>query len=195
MCFFTKFRIKRIVKKIKSMQAQRVHSQPSTAALAKEIKLYYTLAKIYKKLIGHNKFPFASEMVLECYRAAGGIEDIESKYIVGKCLLEEGKFRDALQKEGVFANSSNERQAKQLYEEAHVYLNAATSLDHVQATRLLGLCYIHGWGVPVDQDLGFDHIVKSIEIENSWDKVTQIFSSIGLNKPEFFTALMKHRKS
>ena len=34
---------------------------------------------------------------------------------------------------------------------------------------------------------------KAIELEQSWDKVPQIFASIGLNKPEFFSALTKMR--
>lgn len=194
MIFFKKFKINRLIKKIKLMQQSRVHSQPTSLAVLKEIGLYHKLAKIYNSLVGHKKFPFAAEMVNECYRASAIIEDAEASYCVGKQLLDEAKFREALQKEGVFANASNERRMTQLFEEALAYLKAAVSLNHIQAKRLYGLCFIHGWGVPVDQDTGFDFIVSSIDQENSWNKVPQIFASLGLTKPEFFSALMKHRK-
>lgn len=72
---------------------------------------------------------------------------------------------------------------------------AAEQLKHVEAKRLHGLCYINGWGVEVDKKRGFELIVESIEQENSWDKVPQIFAAMGLNKPEFFSALTQHRNS
>lgn len=194
MIFFKKFRINRLLKKIKVMQQSRVHNQPTSLAILKEIALYHKLAKIYKSLEGHKKFPFAGEMVKECYRASAVIEDSEAGYLIAKQLLDEAKFRQALQKEGLFANVSNERRMTYLFEEALAYLKAAVSLNHIQAKRLYGLCFIHGWGIPVDQDTGFDFIVSSIDQENSWNKVPQIFASLGLNKPEFFSALMKHRK-
>ncbi len=82
-------------------------------------------------------------MWLECYRAAAQIEDAESHYVIRKNLLEEAKFRQSLQNQGIFANTSNEKQMQQLFEEAHAYLNAAESLNHIQAKRLKGLTYIN----------------------------------------------------
>jgi TPR repeat protein len=193
MIFFKKLKIKRLLKKIKSMQQQRVHSQPSTEALKKEIALYHRLSKIYLSLYGKKKYPFAREMAYECYRASAVIEDAESQYLISKALLDEAIWREGLQTEGVFANPNNERLIKQYYEEAHAYLNAAVALNHIKAKRALGLCYIKGLGVPADQDKGFEFVVSSIEQENSWDKVPQIFGEMGLNKPEYFSALMKKR--
>ena len=192
--FFKKIRINRLLKKIKLMQHNRVHNQPSSVAILKEIALYHQLAKIYKSLEGHKKYPFAADMVIECYRASAVIEDSEAQFLVATQLLEEAKFREKLQLEGVFANAANERRTKQLFEEALAYLKTAVSLNHIQAKRLYGLCFINGWGTPVDQDHGFEFIVSSIDQENSWHKVPQIFAEMGLNKPEFFSVLMKHRK-
>ena len=87
----------------------------------------------------------------------------------------------------------NVRTMGQLYEEAHAYLSSSEGFQHVEARRLHGLCYINGWGVAEDQERGFKLVVESIEIEQSWDRVPQIFASIGLNKPEFFSALTKMR--
>lgn len=192
MCF-KRFKINRINKKIKSLQQSRLHNPAHDDAIKKELALYHKLAKIYESLKGHKKYPFAQEMVLECYRAASTLEDANAQYHLGQALLEEAKFRDNLQTQGVFVSTSNERQSKQLYEEALAYLLAAVQLNHIQAKRLYGLCYIHGWGLPADKKRGFDLIVESIEAENSWDKVPQIFAQIGLNKPEFFSALTEHR--
>lgn len=194
MFFFTNFKIKRLTKKAKNLQQARVHNQPSEESLKKEIALYHNLAALYLTKHGKKKFPFARDMAMECYRAATNLDDAPAQYILGKNLLDEAKFRDQLQTEGLFANPSNEKQMKQLYEEALAYLIAAENLSHIQAKRLHGLCYINGWGVESDKKKGFDLIVASIDQENSWDKVPQIFAAMGLNKPEFFSALAQHRK-
>lgn len=193
MILFKKFKIKRLLKKIKSMQLQRVHTQPSVDAVKKEEAMYHRLAAIYHSLDGKKKYPFACEMALECYRASAALEDAEAQYLLAKSLLDEAKLRDTFQTEGVFASEQNARKMKFLYEEAHAYLSAAVQLNHIKAKRLLGLCYIKGMGVPVDQDKGFEYVVSSIEQEQSWDKVPQIFGEMGLNKPEYFSALMSKR--
>jgi len=108
-------------------------------------------------------------------------------------MLDEAKVREELENEGHFSSTINARNMKQLYEEAHAWLEAAKQFKHIEAMRLSGLCYINGWGVEPDKDKGFDMVVQSIEMENSWDKVPEIFAKIGLNKPEFFTALTSHR--
>ena len=193
MIFFKRSKIKRLSKKIKALKLNRVHNQPSTAALKKEAALYHQLAKIYRALEGKKKYPFAHEMVVECYRSSAAIEDSEAQFILAKYLLDAAKFRETLQLEGIFASELNEKVRDQHLAEALVFLKMAIDLNHIQAKRLYGLCYINGWGVPVDQDKGFEFVVSSIEQEGSWDKVPQIFAAIGLNKPEFYTALMKHR--
>lgn len=177
------------------MQQSRVHNPSSEDALQKEKAGYFKLAEIYKSLCGKKKYPFAQDMILECYRAASTIDDPAAQFLLGKKLLDEAKFRDDLQINEVFSSPSNERQMKQLYEEAHAYLIAAEKLQHIEAKRLRGLCYINGWGVEADKKKGFELIVDSIEQENSWDKVPQIFASMGLNKPEFFSALTQHRNN
>ena len=195
MLIIRRFKIRSLTKKLKSMQQNRVHNQPSDELLAKEKAMYHKLAAIYRTLRGKKKYPFAEEMVWECLRASARIDDDVAQFELGSHLVEEAKFRETLQQEEVFASPANERLMKQYYEEGIAYLTAAEKLRNVQAIRLHGLCYINGWGLPVDRDRGFELVVNSIEIENSWDKVPQIFASIGLNKPEFFAALMKHRRS
>lgn len=193
MIFFKNMSIKSKLKKIKYFQQSRQHTQPSAEAIAKEVSLYYSLIAIYKTCSNKKKYPFPTLMIRECLRAAASLENAGAQYDLGKQLMEEGQWRQSLQQEEIFANSSNERQAQQLFEEALAYLTAAERLGHVQARRLHGLCYINGWGVEVDKKKGFDLVVESIEQEGSWDKVPQIFAEIGLNKPEFFSALVKHR--
>lgn len=194
MIFFKKFKMKRLLKKIKSMQLQREHSQPTSDAIKKEIAMYHRLAAIYRSLHGNKKYPFAREMMIECYRASAVIEDAEAQYLLAKMILDEAKLRESFQADGVFASESNDRRMKQLYEEAHAYLNAAVQLiNDIRAKRLLGLCYIKGLGVAADQDKGFELVVSSIEQEQSWAKVPQIFGEMGLDKPEYFSALMSKR--
>ncbi len=195
MAYLKRWQIKRIVKKIKAMQASRVSNQPGDEVLKKEISYYYELASIYHKLIGKKKFPFAQVMYMECYRAAAALDDPEANYQLGQMILEEAKFRQNLENEGVFKSESNLKRCNQLFEEAHAYLSAAIALGHVVAKRLRGLCFINGWGLETDKKTGFELVVASIEQEGAWDRVPQIFASIGLNKPEFFSQIMQRKKS
>ena len=188
-----RFKIKSLTKKLKSMQQTRLLNQPSDEVISKEINLYMTLSEIYRSLKCKKKYPFNEQMANECLRAAAGLDSSTAQYQLGTILLEEAKFRDNLEKEVLFANSSNKQQATQLFEEAHAYLSSAENIGHILAKRTRGLCYINGWGVDADKNKGFELVVASIDQENSWDKVPQIFEAIGLNKPEFFSALGKHR--
>lgn len=193
MIIFKGYKVKSLTKKLKALQQNRIHNQPSDEMIAKEVALYHQLSMVYRALEGKAKYPFAGEMVWECLRAAANMDDSAAQFQFGSYLLDEAKFRDRLDKEGLFRSPSNEKQMQQLYAEGLAYLEAAEKLGHVLAKRLHGLCYINGWGLEPDRDKGFALVVESIEQENSWDKVPQIFAEIGLNKPEFFSALMKHR--
>lgn len=195
MVFFKRLKIKRIVKKLKSLQHTRTTTQASDEAIKKEINLYHNLATLMltlrKKI---KKFPYARVSALESYRAAAALNDVTAQYILGKALLNEAKHRYQLQQE-VFASNSNLKTMTQLFEEAHAYLKAAETSGHIQAKRLRGLCYVNGWGVDKDQKYGFELIVASIDQEKSWDKVPQIFAAMGLNKPEFFSRLSEVRQN
>ncbi len=188
-----RFKIKRLIKKLLVLKQAREHSQPTDEAVHLEKTGYHQLAGIYAALQGKKKWPFAREQQLACYRAASMLHDSKAQYLLGKALLDEAKMREELESGQVFASQSNARSMAQLYEEAHAYLSAAEGLQHVEARRLHGLCYINAWGVPEDKEHGFKLVVESIELEQSWDKVPKIFASIGLNKPEFFSALTKVR--
>ena len=191
---WTRFKINRMIKKLASMQRQRQHTQQSDVIIQKERALYHQLANIYARLERKKNYPFSREAKLACYRAASMLDDISAQYLLGKTLIDEAKVRAAWEEGGVFSSQSNQRTLHQLYEEAHAYLLAAEKLGHIQAKRLRGLCYINGWGVPEDKKVGFDLVMGSIQQENSWDKVPQIFASMGLNKPEFYTALTDYRQ-
>lgn len=193
MCFFKGMKIKRLTKKLKALRQTRESNQVSDLAIQTEKNGYHALARMYRELQGKKKWPFAREMVLASYRASAMLDDAEAQFLLGKALLDEAKFREGLENEELFASQSNVRTMGQLYEEAHAYLSSSEGFQHVEARRLHGLCYINGWGVAEDQERGFKLVVESIEIEQSWDRVPQIFASIGLNKPEFFSALTKMR--
>lgn len=194
MKLFKRLSIRSLTKKLKALKEVREHNQVSDEAIAKEINLYMELSGIYYSLRKNKKFPFAKIMFLECLRAAASLGFPNAQYELGQLLLEEAKFRDNIEKEELFANNSNQRQSIQLYEEALAFLQSAEKFGHVLAKRLHGLCYINGWGVEIQKEKGFEMVMASISQENSWDKIPQIFASIGLNKPEFFSALGKHKQ-
>lgn len=193
MILFKNAKIKSLTKKIKVLQKSRLHNQPSSEDVNRELDLYQRLIDIYDPLIGNKNYPFAQLMVRECLRAGAALDDSSFRFQMGKSLLDEAKFREQLEKDEVFSSVSNQKAIIDLYQEAHAYLQTAQALGHIEAKRLQGLTYINGWGVPIDQEKGFDLIVASIDQEGSWDKVPEIFTKLGLNKPEFFAALGKHR--
>ncbi|PJD95436.1 MAG: hypothetical protein CK426_04275 [Legionella sp.] len=189
------WKIKRLTKKIKLLQLNRIHNQPSDQILKKEIAYYFELAARYKKLIGKKYAPFAEVMIVEAYKAAANLNDAAAHYQLGLLFLNEGKFRLHLKEEGVFNSEENQKRETAVFEQAHAHLYAAEKLSHVEAKRLRGLAIINGWGHIADKNAGFELVVESIEQEGSWDRVPQIFANMGLNKPEFFSAIMQRRKS
>ncbi len=194
MCFFNRFKINRMLKHLRSMQQARLNNQASAELLKKELVTYARLADIYERLKGKKRFPFAREQAIAAYRAAALLNDATAQYTLGIKLLDEAKLRENLQQGEILASDSNAFFMKELYKEAHGFLLAAENQQHIKAKRIRGLCYINGWGVPVDKDLGFDLVVDSIDQENSWDRVQKIFAELGINKSSFLSELFKHRK-
>lgn len=176
------------------MQQSRVNNQPGDDVIKREISYYFELAHLYKKLLISRKEPYANVMLIEILKAASALDSAEAHYQLSEIFLDEAKFRLGLQNAGVFNSSANSQKCQQLFDEAHAHLLAAEQLGHIAAKRLRGLSIINGWGVQPDKNKGFELVVSSIEQEGSWDKVPQIFSAMGLNKPEFFAAIMQHRK-
>jgi len=193
MCFFKRYKIKRLEKKLKPFHAAREHNTPSTLAVQKEQKLWHKLANIYLKLHGNKKYPFAIEEAMTCYRVAAFLDDPKAQFILGKHFIDEARLREALEARLIYSSPGNQRRIQQLYEEGIAYLKAGSALNDAPSKRLLGLCQINGWGMPANRDQGFELVVASIELEHAWDRIPQIFSQIGLNKPEFFTAIMQRK--
>lgn len=189
-----RWKINRIIKKIKSMQLNRVNNQPTDQQVKRETLHYFELAGLYKKLIGNKKFPYADIMVVECYKGASNLNDSTAHYKLGQLFLDEGKYRLGLQNDGIFNSEENQKKCGLAFEQAHAHLLAAEKLGHIEAKRLRGLAIINGWGQPSDKNAGFELVVASIEQEESWDRIPQIFAGMGLNKPEFFAAIMQRRK-
>jgi hypothetical protein len=191
---FARWKMKRITKKIKSMQLNRINNQPSDEQVKREVSYYFDLAKRYKKRLTKKRFPFAEVMMIECYKGAANLNDSAAHYILGQHFLNEGKFRQTLEIESVFNSQENQFRCSSSFEQAHAHLLAAEKLGHIEAKRLRGLAIINGWGQTADKNTGFELVVDSIEQEGSWARVPQIFAAMGLNKPEFFAAIMQRRK-
>lgn len=192
MCFKV-YRIRRITKKIAQLQQHRLNQQVKDQMIAKEISYYHQLHRLYTKLYAHKHFPFALQMARECLRIAAQLDDVKSQYALGRYYLEEGKWREKLEKEKLFSSQANHALMKAAYEQAHAYLTSAEQKGHALAKRLHGLCYINAWGISQNKDKGFKMVIESIADENSWDKAPQILAAIGLNKPEFYEMMVKER--
>ncbi|MBV6539790.1 hypothetical protein HT665_09595, partial [Ursidibacter maritimus] len=95
---FNRWKIKKIKKNLRGLQANRVNNQPPEEEIKKEIIFYMELAEIYLGFIGRKKFPYAQIMHDEALRLAADLDDPEANFRLGKILLNRAKFRDSIQK-------------------------------------------------------------------------------------------------
>ncbi len=192
MNFLQKFKMNSLRKKV-----QRVHElreqRNKNEDVQNEIKAQTELAVFYDKHTYDRQLPHAEMYALECYRQNAALGDAKSQYICGQRLLEQGKFWDSWAHSPLYGAAIHKRYAALYFEEAFAYLRAAEEQEYALAKRLLGLTYIHGWGVTPDTDQGFKLVLDSIEIEKAWDRVTKILEEVKLNSPEFFTALRSYQ--
>lgn len=187
-----KWKEKRLLKKINVLQRNRENNQVSQQKIDEEVKLLNDLFNFYYKNRKNKNYPFANAAQENCMRVAVSIGSQKALFWLGKNLLDEAKEREVWQKGGVLANTNNQKVIEDLFFQAQAYLKEAAKTN-VDAQRLLALCSIHGWGEPIDRKKGFGLLVDSINREDSWDKLPEIFAKIGLNKPEFLKELIKFR--
>lgn len=192
--FLKRMKIKKLKKKLELLFNNRQTNPATDEELHKEIQLAFELGKMYDNLRFNKGFPHADLLALEAYRIAASLEDTKALYILAERMIERGKFWDELRAE-THACKAHDKYAKDTYEEAFVYLKAAEDKGNFLAKRLHGLCYINGWGVDSSPDHGFKLVIKSIEQEGAWDRATEIFKELGLNKPEFFSYIMASKEN
>jgi len=188
-----KFKEKRLLKKTRSLLEQRKNHQLSAKQSQEELYLLNQLANLYGQLQKyHNDYPYALEMQVNTYRNIAELGDKNAYFYLAKELLRHAKACEQWQNNEVLANRFNQAWVEQYYAQAHQFLQLA-SAENSDALRLLGLCYIHGWGFEIDRKKGFSLLIDSINRDNSWDKLPEIFAKLGLNKPEFLSELIKFR--
>ena len=187
MIFLKHWQLKRLIRKARKEVEKR--EQGKQGNMQNEINVHLQLAKIYQQLIRKPKYPNAKELMLEYYRHAANLGSIEAQYYFGYHKLELGKFWQAFAQD-IYGQPIHQDYAKQHYEEAFQYLNEAKKSGFAKAYRTLGLAYIHGSGVTVQKERGFQLVVESIELDKAWDKAPEIFKKLGLNNPEFFSMMM-----
>ena len=184
---------RKLQKKITLLYKQRQSNSVSDADLAKEIAYNLELAEYYDKKRWNTHFPYAELLAQEAYRAAASLNDVNAQYLLSKRLVKMARFWQE-RSQGIYAMQVHQRYANDLYEEAFAYLETAEKQGHALAKRLHGLAYINGWGVEKEEEKGFQMVVDSIEQEKAWDRATQIFTELGLNKSEFFSSIMRQKR-
>lgn len=185
-----KMKLKSLQKKAKNLYDKR--ERGANVNVKTEVKVLKDIAKLYIKHQFNKKFPNALVHAHEYYRAAAGLSDAEAQFILGEIQLEKGKFWRQWHEEN-YGEPVHEAYAEMYFKEAFAFLSEADQNGYPLAKRLHGLAYINGWGVEIDQNKGFKMVVDSIEEANEWEKATEIFKVLGLNKPEFFSTMMQMR--
>lgn len=193
MNFLQKYTLKSLRKKVEKTHALR-EQDSSNLNVKNEITAHYNLAKFYEKHRFDKDLPHAQVYLLECYRAIAALGDPKGQYLCGEQLLNQAKFWAQWSFNPIYGAEIHKKYANALFEEAFAYLRAADESDYPLAKRLLGMVYIHGWGVPRDLSRGYKFILDSIDLENAWDRATKIFDELKLSSPEFFAALQSHKR-
>lgn len=191
MNIFARMRLKNLQKKAKTLFEKR--ESGANVNVKTEINVLKELAKFYLNHCFDKSLPNSMILIDEYYRAAAKLDDAEALYLFGQRRLDAAKFWQAWQ-EGNYGEEVHRQYAEMYFKEAFEALTEADKNGYPLAKRLHGLVYINGWGVPQDQEKGFKMVVDSIEEAKAWDKATEIFQELGLNKPEFFSAMMQMRK-
>lgn len=191
MNFLAQMKLKRLQKRAKYLFDKR--DSGAVVNINNETKILKQLGEFYFKHRFNKSLPHADVLAVEYYRAAANLNDAEAQYILGKSRLELGRFWQTW-RDGAYGEELHQAYADTCFKEAFENLNHADKNGYPLAKRLYGLAYINGWGMPVDQERGFQLVVDSIEEAKAWDKATEIFQQLGLNKPEFFSTMMQLRK-
>lgn len=184
-----KMKLASLQKKLRKFFEDRQQEKASQSDIKKEIELHYELANFYKEHLYDSDVPNAKAYMVENYRTAAILGDVNALYELGRILLDDAKFWEQMSV-SEYGCKVHLKYKNAFYEEALTYLKTAEEQGHALAKRLYGMVLIHGWGIPEDKEKGFKLIVDSIDIEKSWDRATKIFEELGLNKPEFFNAIM-----
>ncbi len=187
MNIFNRMKLKSLQKTADKLFHQREHGD--NVDVKHEANAQLALADFYRNHLFDKGLPNAEQLMQESYRNAAILGSLQAQYQFGKLKLERGKFWQQW-REGPHGDDIHQTYAQQCYQEAFTYLAEAEQGNYAEAVRLHGMAYIHGWGVEQDKDKGFKLIVKSIDLEQAWDRATQIFEQLGLNTPEFFSTIM-----
>lgn len=183
--------LRKKVQRLHTAREQQNNADPKQSQM--EIAALYELADFYKKHRFDKGLPKAEIYQLECYRAAAALGDRRGQFLCGERILEQARFWDNWSRDPIYGKSIHQKYAKNYFEEAFAYLRAAENAEYPFAKRLLGLAYIHGWGMPKDTNEGFRLVLESIDQEKAWDRATKILDDLKLNSPEFFTALRNYK--
>jgi TPR repeat protein len=190
-----KLKFKRLQKNLH--KSHRLYEQGASDSKLKALSdAFYRMAEFYEKQHSSGsvrRLPNAEFHALECYRVLSSFDDPKAQYLLGERLLNYAKFWEELARNPLYKTNRPKTYAESFFEESRVYLQAADEQHYPPARRLLGLIHIHGWGCAVDIQKGYQLVLESIDLEQAWDKATQIFDTLKLNSPEFFAALRAYK--
>lgn len=186
-----KMKLASLVKKVEKFHELR--EAGNAGERAEEVKAHLELGRFYDEHKADKEITYPLFRALECYRAAARLGDPDALYFTGERFLEIGKFWDEINS-SVYATDVQQSYANTAYKEAFHYLEAAEEMGHALATRLHGMAYVNGWGVPADPPKGFGLVIDSIDLADAWAQATKIFESLGLNTPAFYSALGARQK-
>lgn len=186
--FLKRQKIKSLRKQITDLAQRR--EQGKDGDRDREVSLLLQLGHLYLKHHHDLKLSHGEMLACEVFRGSASLQSAEGQYLCGKLMLDQGKFWQAMKK-SFLATQIQAHYAEQVFKEAFQFLNAAEEQEHALATRLHGMALIHGWGVESNRPAGYERVIKSISLENSWEKSNEIFKALGLNNEEFYAALNK----
>lgn len=187
-----KFKFNQLQKRLHKLH-KLYESEGSDSRLKTLIQAFYSMAEFYEKHCFDKDLPYSEFHALECYRVIASFGDSKAQYVLAERLLSYGKFWENIAKNPLYKTNKPKAYAQSFFEESRVYLQAADEQGYLLARRLLGMAHIHGWGSSPNLEKGYQLVLESIDLEQGWAKATQIFDTLKLNSPEFFSALRAYK--
>lgn len=189
--WFNKRKEAQLIQKLKLTRLMK-GMDDSLASHQQEINIYLQLAHLYGKCIGLKAYPYAHEMQKLAYRKAARLGNDDAKLWLCREMLKHAAEKEAWLSEGIFENDLHQKDYHAMYAQAQKMLSRLSE-THLEARILLGVARLHGSGEPVNLSEAYAYLVDLVDQEDAWHDLTQLFSNVHIQRPNFFDELIRFR--
>lgn len=182
---------KKLIQQLKFARLAKAYDH-SALELQQEIKVYYQLAKLYRRCIGLKAYPYAQEMQKLAYRKAARLGDVKARLWLCQEVLAHAAAKEQWLVEDLFENDIHKKDYRDMYAEAFEMLSKVAE-QNLDAHLLLGLCHFYGWGEPKNPMKAYQIISDALDEAEAWEYLPKFISKMKIKVPYFMEELLRYR--